>query len=169
MQIQKHGGVIVAKDKMDFSNPQLSDPKKKTSLRAKVGYGLLIFFGIAFAMGQASPVPPTSLTHGNASSSKVAETDDACSPVKTSVTIIRTAFSEGTASPEEMSLLLDSAIGDWKFAAQVYTGSKSDWLNKMAEKGEEVKSYILTGSPSNGPQSFNQLTANMNLVDQFCG
>lgn len=159
----------MAKDKIDFSNSQLSEPKKKPSLRAKVGYGLLIFFGIAYAIGEANPVPPTSSTQGNGSSSQVSETNDACSPVKTSVTMIRTAFLEGTASPDEMSLLLDSAIGDWKVAAQVYTGSKSDWLNKMAEKAEDVKSYILTGSPSSGPQSLDQLTANMNLVNKFCG
>ncbi len=158
----------MAKDTMDFSNPQLNDPKKKTSLRAKVVYGLLIFFGIAYAIGQANPAPPTSSSQVNSSSSQVAQ-DDPCTPVETSVTMIRTAFSDGTASPQEMSDLLDSAIADWKFAAQVYTGSKSDWLNKMAEKAEAVKSYVLTGSPSNGPQALDQLLANMNLVDQFCG
>lgn len=159
----------MAKDKIDFSSSHLSEPKKKTSLKAKIGYGLLIVFGIAYAISEANPVLPTSSSQGNSSSSQVAETNDACSPIRASVTMIRTAFSEGTASPGEMSILLDSAIGDWRFAAQVYTGSKSEWLKKMAEKAEDVKSYILTGSSSSGPQALDQLMANMNLVNQFCG
>jgi hypothetical protein len=43
-----------------------------------------------------------------------------------------------------------------------------DWLNKMSELGIELDSYILTGSPANGDVLFDQLVANMNLVDQFC-
>jgi hypothetical protein len=145
-------------------------PKKKRSCLGKLGNGFLILVGLAIVSSALTSLFPNSSSSDatKQSSTQVQETDH-CSAVRTSVTMIRTAFSEGKATPQEMSLLLDSAIGDWSFAAQLSTGSKSEWLQKMADLGSDVKNYILTGEPSNGPQSLDQLVANMNLVDQFCG
>ena len=145
-------------------------PKKKKSCLGKLGYGFLVLVGLAIISSAITSLFPSSSPTdvGKQSPPQVQETDH-CSAVRTSVTMIRTAFSEGKATPQEMSLLLDSAIGDWSFAAQLATGSKSEWLQKMADLGSDVKDYILTGEPSNGPQSLDQLIANLNLVDQFCG
>ncbi len=91
-----------------------------------------------------------------------------CFAVETAVTMVRMAFSEGKNSPTEMGYILDAVASDWAAEAIKTSGSEADWLNKMAELSLEVKSFILTGLPIEGPTRFDQLNANMNLVDQFC-
>jgi hypothetical protein len=91
-----------------------------------------------------------------------------CTTIRTNVTMIRNAFTEGEATPQQMSALLNSAAGDWRSASNSSSGSMSEWLAKMSELSLELDSYILTGSPSNGGVLLDQLFANLNLVDQFC-
>ena len=152
---------------LDFSRHE----KKKMSTSKAVGLSLLGFVVlVSLALGARGSISPSSDSNSVAKSAPIqTQESDHCYEVRIAVTMIRSAFSEGKATPQEMSILLDSAIADWTFATQLSTGSKSEWLKKMADLGSDVKNYILTGEPSNGPQSLDQLFANMNLVDQFCG
>lgn len=82
--------------------------------------------------------------------------------------MIRTAFEDGKNSPQEVGLLLEAASSDWLSEASKFSGSKSEWLNKMSELATKLRGYILTGSPSNGEQLLSQLFNNFNLASNFC-
>jgi TM2 domain-containing membrane protein YozV len=144
---------------------------------AKVRKNFLVFFAALFVAslsiqlgyramtGDWSISPPTSTSNSDASQSE----SDSCFKIKTDVTMIQTALSEGKLNASQMTALLDAASQDWNSEAGNYTGSKSEWLSKMAELATKLGSYITTGFPSNGPLIANQLQNNMALVDQFCG
>jgi TM2 domain-containing membrane protein YozV len=93
---------------------------------------------------------------------------DSCSTIRNQVNVVSDAFSQGTKSVSQITLLLESAAADWSIESAEYSGSKADWLNKMSELAKKLSSYITTGSPSNGEQIQSQLFNNMNLVGQFC-
>lgn len=94
---------------------------------------------------------------------------DSCFIIRTDVTMVESALREGKMNPPQLTALLDGAALDWTNESYNFTGSKSEWLGKMAELATKLSSYINTGSPSNGPLIGNQLQNNMALVDQFCG
>jgi hypothetical protein len=91
-----------------------------------------------------------------------------CSLIQSDITMIESAFSDGDATPKQMSLLLSAASAGWLSASAQSTGAESDWLAKMSELSLKLESFILTGSPANGGQLLDQLNNNMDLVSQFC-
>ena len=93
---------------------------------------------------------------------------DECTDAPVAVTMVRQIFEEGSASPSEVSLILNEAASMWTSEANGESGSKRDWLLKMSELALDVDSYLLTGSPADGMTKFDQLFANMGLVDNFC-
>lgn len=82
--------------------------------------------------------------------------------------MLRTSFEQGQDTPQQVSWLLEAAASDFSKAASSFSGSKADWLDKMAELSRKVSSFIIRGVPEDGPKALDQLFANMNLVDQFC-
>ena len=111
--------------------------------------------------------PAEEKSNSNAGSSQT-ETDS-CFIIRTDVSMVETALSEGKMNPSQLTALLDGAAIDWTNESYNFTGSKAEWLAKMAELATKLSSYITTGSPSNGPLVGSQLQNNMALVDQFCG
>jgi hypothetical protein len=91
-----------------------------------------------------------------------------CSEAATAVTMVRNVFSDGSATPNQVSSILNEAARMWSKEAQSASGSKREWLSKMAELARDVDSYLITGSPANGATKFDQLFANMGLVNNFC-
>jgi hypothetical protein len=82
--------------------------------------------------------------------------------------MVRQIFEGGSASPTEVSLILNEAASMWTSEAAGASGSKREWLLKMSELSLDVDSYLLTGSPADGMTKLDQLFANMGLVDNFC-
>jgi hypothetical protein len=93
---------------------------------------------------------------------------DECTDAPVAVTMVRQIFKDGSASPAEVSLILNEAASMWTNEANGESGSKGDWLLKMSQLALDVDSYLLTGSPADGMTKFDQLFANMGLVDNFC-
>lgn len=91
-----------------------------------------------------------------------------CSEAPVAVTMVRQIFEGGSATPAEVSLILNEAVSIWTSEASGESGSKREWLLKMSELALDVDSYLLTGSPADGMTKFDQLFANMGLVDNFC-
>ena len=91
-----------------------------------------------------------------------------CFETKTAVTMVRNVFSDGTATPSQVSAILNEAARMWASDAASATGSKKEWMLKMRELSLAVDSYLRTGSPSDGATKFDQLFANMGLVNNFC-
>jgi hypothetical protein len=145
--------------------------------RVKKNNWLIIFLSIAgvtalVAFGGQSE-KSDSQKPVSASSSTPSQTTDVrnssdCFIIKTDITMLRTSFSVGEDTPQEVSFLLDAARNDFSRAASSFTGSKAAWLEKMAELSGKVSMFIMTGTPQDGPKALDQLYANMNLVDQFC-
>ena len=111
-----------------------------------------------------SPTPIPSSPENSPSSEEV----ETCTDAETAVTMVRNIFEEQSATPNQVSLILNEAANMWAAEANVSIGSKSEWLRKMNELVLQVDSYLLSGSPSDGPQKFDQLFANMSLVGNFC-
>lgn len=162
----------MAKD--DWANyiPYNERPDVKRKNRAILGLtGLLVFFLIIIGVSLNSAArnsQSTSLKTATSPSAQTEVSDVNCYTIETAVTMVRMAFSEGKVTPNEMGYILDAVAKDWTAESLKTSGSKSDWLKKMAELSLEVKSFILTGLPTEGPTRLDQLNANMNLVDQFC-
>lgn len=92
-----------------------------------------------------------------------------CTTIEINITMIRNVFEDGTDSPSKTIALLDAASSEWRSIAASYSGSKSDWLKKMAELSTNLGSFIATGEPSNGEIMLDQLYNNFALADNFCG
>lgn len=91
-----------------------------------------------------------------------------CSDAPVAVTMVSQIFEGGSATPTEVSLILNEAVSMWTSEASGESGSKREWLLRMSELALDVDSYLLTGSPADGMTKFDQLFANMGLVDNFC-
>ena len=91
-----------------------------------------------------------------------------CSEAAVAVTMVRNVFSDASATPNQVSSILNEAARMWSKEAQGASGSKREWLSKLAELARDVDSYLITGSPANGATKFDQLFANMGLVNNFC-
>jgi len=91
-----------------------------------------------------------------------------CTSIETNITMVRTAFTAGNKTPQQIAILLNSAAGDWAATSLSYSGSRADWLRKMSGLSKQLRSYVLTGTPSNGPQILDQLGNNFGLFKQFC-
>ncbi len=145
---------------------------RKTALVILVGVVSVSLFGqlgyIALTGNWSTLTSPSFSTSKSDPDSSKVETDS-CFIIRTDVSMIESALKEGALNPAQMTALLDAAAKDWDNESYKYTGSKSEWLSKMAELASKLSSYITTGSPSNGPLIGSQLQNNMALVDQFCG
>lgn len=91
-----------------------------------------------------------------------------CPAIRAELAIVRNEFAAGTASPARMSAVLNAAAEKWSSIASNNTGSRADWLNKMADLSRDLDNYIMTGSPANGDVLFDQLQTWMNLEGNFC-
>ena len=111
-----------------------------------------------------APAEVKSNSNGDSSQTKT----DSCFVIRTDVAMVETALSEGIMDVSQLTALLDGAAIDWTNESYKVTGSKSEWLAKMAELATKLSSYITTGSPSNGQLIGSQLQNNLALVDQFC-
>jgi hypothetical protein len=113
-----------------------------------------------------TPAPSASATQN------ITPTEDdapaACFDTETAVTMVRNVFSEGTATPAQVSSILQEAARMWASDAIDVAGSKKEWRLKMSELALAVDSYLTTSSPSDGETKFDQLFANMGLVENFC-
>jgi hypothetical protein len=106
----------------------------------------------------AAPKPPRTTSPAPA----------ACFDTETAVTMVRNVFLDGTATPAQVSAILNEASRMWASDAANSSGSKKEWRLKMSELALAVDSYLTTGSPSDGETKFDQLFANMGLVNNFC-
>jgi hypothetical protein len=91
-----------------------------------------------------------------------------CTESETAVTMVRNIFADSSATPSQVSLILDESARMWAQDAVTASGSKRDWLLKMNELAVSVSSYIITGAPEDGPTKLDQLFANMALTPSFC-
>ena len=92
-----------------------------------------------------------------------------CAVVESNITMVRTVFTEGTATPSQIAAILRSAASEWSNVATNQLGSRESWLRKMTSLSLSIRLYILNGSPTNGEQLLDQLGNNFNLSAQFCG
>ena len=83
--------------------------------------------------------------------------------------MVRTVFTDGTATPSQIAAILQSAASKWDVVAVNQSGSRASWLSKMSELSLDLRGYIMNGSPANGEQLLDQLGNNFNLSAQFCG
>ena len=111
-------------------------------------------------------VEPTSVPSASQASSKLSSYD--CAVVESNITMVRTVFTEGTATPSQIAAILQSAASKWDVVAINQSGSRASWLSKMSELSLGLRGYILNGSPTNGEQLLDQLGNNFNLSGQFC-
>ena len=93
---------------------------------------------------------------------------DGCSITRTNITMLRTAFQEGEASPSQLTALLNRAATEWTLAATSAFGSEEKWMNEMAELSLDLGGYLIAGTPSNGEQILSQLEESFRLYPQFC-
>lgn len=91
-----------------------------------------------------------------------------CFETETAVTMVRNVFSDASASPSQVSAILNEAARMWASDSVGASGSKKEWLQKMRELSLAVDSYLRTGTPADGATKFDQLFANMGLVNNFC-
>jgi hypothetical protein len=152
-----------------------SAPSLKTQYLIIGGAGLFIFTLVLGVVTTSNTNRMADSEQSNSESiSTPAETpsdtpsSEGCTDAPTAVTMVRSIFAEGTASPNEVSLILNEAAKMWQEEAASSSGSKQDWLLKMSELSLAVDSYLLTGSPEDGMTKFDQLNANMGLVNNFC-
>ena len=124
----------------------------------------------ANATDTTSPEPtsePTSEPSQSQTASKLSSYD--CAVVESNITMVRTVFTEGTATPSQIAAVLQGAASKWDVVAANQSGSRASWLSKMSELSLDLRGYILNGSPTNGEQLLDQLANNFSLSAQFCG
>jgi LysM repeat protein len=120
----------------------------------------------ATATDTTSP-EPTSEPSQSQTASTLSSYD--CAVVESNITMVRTVFTEGTATPPQIAAVLQGAASKWDVVAANQSGSRASWLSKMSELSLDLRGYILNGSPTNGEQLLDQLGNNFNLSAQFCG
>jgi len=91
-----------------------------------------------------------------------------CFETETAVTMVNNIFEDRSASPSQIGLILIDASSVWAKEASTSTGATRDWLLKMNELAVDVESYLLTGTPEDGPTKLDQLFANLSLVSSYC-
>jgi hypothetical protein len=132
------GGLIVAAVADSISNQQTSEPFPTAS---------------PSETSQPTPEPTEELN---------------CFNTETAVTMVKNIFEDQSATPSQVSLILLDASSVWAQEASTATGSKRDWLLKMNELALAVDSFLLTGTPEDGPRKLDQLFANLSLVSNYC-
>jgi hypothetical protein len=134
--------------------------------------GLVAIVSIALSAGairgQTSADAPRDISSSQSKPPQQQASSTSCTESETAVTMVRNIFADSSATPSQVSLILDEAARMWAQDAGTATGSKRDWLLKMNELAVSVSSYILTGAPEDGPTKLDQLFANMELTSSFC-
>lgn len=133
---------------------------------------ILVFAFNNSRSNESSPATTSTQSPTPSRSSEKATTEDSssqCFKIETNIIMIRNLFDDGAASPRQAQAVLDSAASDWGSIATSFTGSKSEWLKKMAELSTDLGSYIATGEPADGELLLDQLYNNFALADNFCG
>ena len=137
-----------------------------------VALAILVFAFNISRTGESSTATTSTQSPTSPRSSEKATAEDSdsqCFKIETNIIMIRNLFEEGKATPSQTRAVLDSAATEWGSIAKDFTGSKSDWLEKMAELSTGLGSYIATGEPSDGELMLDQLYNNFALADNFCG
>ena len=163
----------MAKDSFSDYVPYDQQPGvKKKNNAILILTGVLILFiviiGSSFKWSSGGGDKTVAQATSTPSETTVAQESSECSTIRTDITMLRTSFSQGEDTPQQVSWLLEAAGSDFSQAASSFSGSKADWLDKMSQLTKKVSSYIIQGTPADGPKALDQLFANMNLVDQFC-
>ena len=170
-------------------NITVENIQKPSKKRGRLGCGTVVlvllvvgYIGSAISGGEDSPQAtssssnvrtasptqaPTTKTPDKTTATSLSSVD--CAAIKANITMVRTVFSEGTASASQVAAVLDSASLEWEALSAKTGGSRAAWLNKMAELSTGLKGFILNGSPSNGPLLQDQLGNNFGLATQVCG
>ena len=161
-----------------YSKPISGERKSRKAGCGTVLLGLLLIGVISSAISGGEPMTTsTSSPTATQSQSSPRPTQQTtpeistshCTTIEINITMIRNLFEDGTASPSQSKAILNEASTQWKSIAASYTGSKSDWLKKMAELSTNLGTYITEGEPSNGETMLFQLYNNFDLADNFCG
>lgn len=133
-----------------------------------VGFAILWFIWVPTSFGIANSLPsPTPLAESSPRSSFSA-VSESCVNILEDIVAVRGTFQSSGNSVSDASKALIQASSSWEMEATNFSGSKSEWLRKMAELSTAVNSFLLTGTPYDGELKFDQLQNNMNLYDQFC-
>jgi hypothetical protein len=136
------------------------------------GLGVVAIVSIALISGairgQTSADAPREISSSQSVVPNQQTSSTSCVETETAVTMVRNIFSDSSATPGQVSLILEEAATMWAQDAGTSTGSKRDWLLKMKELAVSVISYISTGTPVDGPTKLDQLFANMSLASSFC-
>lgn len=161
-----------------YSKPVSGERKSRKAGCGTIILGLLLIGAIGSAISGGEPNRVSSSTPSSTqSASSLRPTQQAtpeissshCTTIEINITMIRNLFEDGKASPSQAKAILNEAASQWKSIAASYTGSKSDWLKKMAELSTNLGTYITEGEPSNGEIMLDQLYNNFALADNFCG
>ena len=118
--------------------------------------------------GPRSADAPREISSSQSAAPNQPNSSKSCLETETAVTMVRNIFIDSSATPSQVSLILDEAARMWAQDAGTSTGSMRDWLLKMNELAVSVSSYIVTGAPEDGPTKLDQLFANMALTSSFC-
>jgi hypothetical protein len=139
-------------------------------------FRMVVVFTMVLALsacGSTEPEPrsqsskPAETSQGQAPAETDAISAFECAKIERGVTVIETLFDEGTATAGQSMAVLEATANDWEDVAKNYSGSKADWLNKMAELSRGLSTFINNGS-GDGALLLDQLYANMRLASQFC-
>ena len=164
-------------DKLSPTKDMSSSDSKSPILNERsamvfVVVGILAIVSIALSAGAirgtTSADTPKEISSSQSEQPPQQTSSTSCTETETAVTMVRNIFADSSATPSQVSLILDEAARMWAQDAGTATGSQRDWLLKMNELAVSVSSYILTGSPEDGPTKLDQLFANMALTSSFC-
>ena len=157
----------------ESSNSDLEFNKlSQRSAAVFVGLGVVTLVSVALfsgaIRGQTSSDDPRDIASSQSQPQEQQADSASCTDTETAVTMVRNIFSESSATANQVSLILDEAAKMWAQESGKSTGAKRDWLLNMNELAVSVSSYVLTGTPEDGPTKLDQLFANMELTSNFC-
>lgn len=133
-----------------------------------ISSALLVCVALVGCTSGSSPEPaaPPATPQVVERASDISSSD--CTDIKGNVSAVEFTFREGTASPAQIILILNTTGADFQQISSSYEGSERDWLLKMAELSESLAEFVNSGA-GDGGLLFDQLSNNYGLVEQFCG
>lgn len=133
-----------------------------------VGLAILWFIWVPTSFGIANSLPSPTPSVESSPRPSYSAVSDSCLNILEHIVEVRGTFQSSGNSVSDASKALSQASSSWEMEATNFSGSKSEWLRKMAELSTAVNSFLLTGTPYDGELKFDQLQNNMNLYEQFC-
>lgn len=91
-----------------------------------------------------------------------------CEEIFTEVSNVRTAVGDTSISPSKAATILRNAASTWDKLSSENSGSRSEWLAKMAELSLKLADLSTSDSGFRDSLVSSQLFNNMNLAVQFC-